>query len=34
VDANAKPVLEAADALIKKMNDVEEKMIQPKSKSG
>jgi len=34
LSANAKPVLEAADALIKKMNDVEEKIIQPKSKSG
>ena len=33
-NANAKSVLEAADALIKKMNDVEEKIIQPKSKSG
>ena len=33
-DANAKPVLDAADALTKKMNAVEEKIIQPKSKSG
>jgi hypothetical protein len=32
-DASAKPVLEAADALGKKMNAVEEKIIQPKSKS-
>jgi hypothetical protein len=33
-DASAKPILDAADALIKKMNAVEEKIIQPKSKSG
>jgi photosystem II stability/assembly factor-like uncharacterized protein len=33
-DASAKPVLEAADALSKKMSAVEEKIIQPKSKSG
>jgi hypothetical protein len=33
-DAGAKPVLEAADALKKKMDAVEEKIIQPKSKSG
>jgi hypothetical protein len=33
-DANAKPVLEASDALKKKMDGVEEKIIQPKSKSG
>ena len=33
-DSNAKPVLDAADALTKKMNAVEEKIIQPKSKSG
>jgi photosystem II stability/assembly factor-like uncharacterized protein len=33
-DAAAKPVLEAADALKKKMDAVEEKIIQPKSKSG
>jgi hypothetical protein len=33
-DAGAKPVLDAADALNKKMNAVEEKIIQPKSKSG
>jgi photosystem II stability/assembly factor-like uncharacterized protein len=33
-DASAKPILESADALIKKMNAVEEKIIQPKSKSG
>jgi photosystem II stability/assembly factor-like uncharacterized protein len=33
-DASAKPVLDAADALTKKMNAVEEKIIQPKSKSG
>jgi hypothetical protein len=33
-DANAKPVLEASDALKKKMDAVEEKIIQPKSKSG
>jgi photosystem II stability/assembly factor-like uncharacterized protein len=33
-DASAKPVLEAAEALTKKMNAVEEKIIQPKSKSG
>jgi DNA-binding FrmR family transcriptional regulator len=33
-DANAKPVIDAADALTKKMNAVEEKIIQPKSKAG
>jgi len=33
-DASAKPVLDAAEALTKKMNAVEEKIIQPKSKSG
>ena len=33
-DASAKPVLDSADALIKKMNAVEEKIIQPKSKAG
>jgi hypothetical protein len=33
-DANAKPVVEAADALKKKLDAVEEKIIQPKSKSG
>jgi photosystem II stability/assembly factor-like uncharacterized protein len=33
-DAAAKPLLEAADALKKKMDAVEEKIIQPKSKSG
>jgi len=33
-DPSAKPVLDAADALTKKMNAVEEKIIQPKSKSG
>jgi photosystem II stability/assembly factor-like uncharacterized protein len=33
-DANAKPVIDAADALTKKMNGVEEKIIQPKSKAG
>jgi len=33
-DAGAKPVVEAADALKKKMDAVEEKIIQPKSKSG
>jgi len=33
-DASAKPVLDAADALKKKMDAVEEKIIQPKSKSG
>jgi len=33
-DTNAKPVVDAADALIKKMNAVEEKIIQPKSKAG
>ncbi len=32
-DASAKPVLDAADALNKKMSAVEEKIIQPKSKS-
>jgi hypothetical protein len=33
-DASAKPLLDSADALTKKMNAVEEKIIQPKSKSG
>jgi photosystem II stability/assembly factor-like uncharacterized protein len=33
-DASAKPELEAGDALKKKMDAVEEKIIQPKSKSG
>jgi hypothetical protein len=33
-DANAKPLLEASEALKKKMDAVEEKIIQPKSKSG
>jgi photosystem II stability/assembly factor-like uncharacterized protein len=33
-DATAKPVIEAADALNKKMNAIEEKIIQPKSKAG
>lgn len=33
-DPSAKPVLDAADALTKKMNAVEEKITQPKSKSG
>jgi len=33
-DASAKAILDSADALIKKMNAVEEKIIQPKSKSG
>jgi photosystem II stability/assembly factor-like uncharacterized protein len=33
-DTSAKPVVDAADALIKKMNAVEEKIIQPKSKAG
>jgi photosystem II stability/assembly factor-like uncharacterized protein len=33
-DSSAKPILDSADALIKKMNAVEEKIIQPKSKSG
>src|ERR1700676_2583875 len=33
-DGSAKPVLEAAEALTKKMNSIEEKIIQPKSKSG
>jgi photosystem II stability/assembly factor-like uncharacterized protein/DNA-binding FrmR family transcriptional regulator len=32
-DASAKAILDAADALNKKMNAVEEKIIQPKSKS-
>ena len=32
-DASAKPVLEAAEALNKKMSAVEERIIQPKSKS-
>ena len=33
-DASAKPILDLADALTKKMNAIEEKIIQPKSKSG
>jgi hypothetical protein len=33
-DASAKAVLDAADALKKKLDAVEEKIIQPKSKSG
>ncbi len=33
-DTSAKPVLEAAEALKKKMDAIEEKIIQPKSKSG
>ncbi|HXY23804.1 MAG TPA: hypothetical protein VEI73_04090 [Candidatus Acidoferrum sp.] len=33
-DTSAKPILDAADALKKKMDGVEEKIIQPKSKSG
>ncbi|HYL83973.1 MAG TPA: glycosyl hydrolase [Candidatus Angelobacter sp.] len=33
-DSTAKPILDAADALKKKMDAVEEKIIQPKSKSG
>jgi hypothetical protein len=33
-DTGAKPILESADALTKKLNAVEEKIIQPKSKSG
>ena len=33
-DPSAKPILDSGDALIKKMNAVEEKIIQPKSKSG
>jgi hypothetical protein len=33
-DQSAKPVLDASDALKKKMDAVEEKIIQPKSKSG
>jgi len=33
-DASGKPVLDASDALKKKMDAVEEKIIQPKSKSG
>ena len=32
-DASAKPILDAADALKKKLDAVEEKIIQPKSKS-
>ena len=32
-DASSKPILDAADALNKKMNAIEEKIIQPKSKS-
>jgi hypothetical protein len=33
-DPSAKPILDSGDALTKKMNAVEEKIIQPKSKSG
>jgi hypothetical protein len=33
-DPSAKPILESIDALNKKMDAVEEKIIQPKSKSG
>ena len=33
-DSSAKPVVEAADALTKKLNAIEEKIIQPKNKSG
>jgi hypothetical protein len=33
-DPSAKPILDSADALTKKMNAVEEEIIQPKSKSG
>jgi photosystem II stability/assembly factor-like uncharacterized protein len=33
-DPNAKPVVDATDALSKKISAVEEKIIQPKSKSG
>jgi photosystem II stability/assembly factor-like uncharacterized protein len=33
-DKNAKPVLDAGEDLKKKMNAIEEKIIQPKSKSG
>jgi hypothetical protein len=33
-DPSAKPILDSADALTKKMNAVEEKIVQPKSKSG
>ncbi len=33
-DTSAKPILDSADALIKKMNAVEEKIIQPKSTAG
>ena len=33
-DSAAKPILDSVDALTKKMNAVEEKIIQPKSKSG
>jgi photosystem II stability/assembly factor-like uncharacterized protein len=33
-DSSAKPILDAADALKKKLDAVEEKLIQPKSKSG
>jgi len=33
-DTSAKPILDAADALKKKLDAVEEKIIQPKSKSG
>jgi len=32
--SNVKPVLEAADALKKKLDAIEEKIVQPKSKSG
>jgi len=33
-DSSAKPILDAADALKKKLDAVEERIIQPKSKSG
>jgi len=33
-DANAKPILDSVDALNKKMNAIEEKIIQPKSTAG
>jgi photosystem II stability/assembly factor-like uncharacterized protein len=33
-DSSAKPVLDAADALSKKMSAIEEKIVQPKNKTG
>jgi photosystem II stability/assembly factor-like uncharacterized protein len=33
-DTSAKPIIDSVDALVKKINAVEEKIIQPKSKSG